>query len=222
MPPHPAAVEVRPLQLGDVHGSADLQHRFLPDSFFARLGPGFLRAYHRTFVESPHALGFAATVSGRQVGFLVGTTHARMHYSWVLRHHGLRLAVIAVAALLLRPRLLKFFLQTRARRYLGAALKLARRRPAAVAVVEGSASAGAEAQLTHVAVSDEARGAGAGRRLVECFEHHARRAGCSRAYLLTRVGDSGARAFYERLGWSATTERVDGDGRAWTRMETLL
>ena len=222
MPPGAGADEVQPLRRDDLRACALLHRELLPDSFFARLGPSFLRSYQRTFIDSPYGIGLTATIASRPVAFLVGTTNERLHYGWVLRHRGLSLAAIGIGALLLRPRLLIFFLRTRARRYLGGALRLTRSRRTPTDIDATPATSAFTAQLTHVAVAADCRGSGVGRRLVERFEHHARSAGCTRARLLTRVGDTGARVFYERLGWSEQSEYVDGDGRAWTRMATLL
>lgn len=207
----PAGPQVEVLAMGPEHleGVTRLHLRALPEGFFARLGAGFLRAYLSTYRASPYACAFAAVGDGRLQGFLVGVHAPAAHRQWVIRHHGLRLALRGAVALLARPRLLALFVRTRLARY-GRALLRRRGSPAAAA----PAGASAAAVLAHVAVDREARGAGAGRALVDAFLSAVAANGGRAVVLVTRAG-SGAEAFYDRLGFERSSERTDAEGVVW-------
>ncbi|MEX2504919.1 MAG: GNAT family N-acetyltransferase [Egicoccus sp.] len=209
---------VRPADAADLRGTADLHLEQLPGGFFARLGPGFLRRYHASFVASPHAVAFVAGGPGAPVGFLVGTLDNRPHYRFVVKHLGFRLAARAGAAMLVRPALLWLFLRTRAVRYARWILRypLRARRAATAAEPADGTSAPTIAVLTHVAVSGTAQGNGTGRALVAAFLDAARAAGAEEARLVTTAGGPAER-FYDRLGWTAGEVRRAAGGEGMVR-----
>jgi GNAT superfamily N-acetyltransferase len=142
---------------------------------------------------------------------LVGTVRNRAHYSWVMRHHGRRLVRTAIAAMLVRPPVLVFFLRTRLGWYCRTALRagvrmFTRSRPKSPPLRQ-------PAVLAHVAVHDDARGSGAGGALVSAFVDAATSAGCEEAVLVTLAGPAGAGRFYRRLGWTLRDRHDDHDGR---------
>lgn len=204
------AGQVRALHRKDLAFCADLHLDALPHGFFARLGPRFLRAYHASFLDSPHAVALLAQLSGHPAGFLMGVVDPPLHRRWVLRHRGGWLALLGAIALTTRPRLAIQFLRTRLARY--AATWLRHRPTDAPAPARGVAPA----VLSHVAVVPGARGTGSGAKLVRGFEQAAGRAGARRALLTTLAGAEGAGAFYLRLGWTMATTRTTPDGH---RME---
>ncbi|MBS3941304.1 MAG: GNAT family N-acetyltransferase [Actinobacteria bacterium] len=209
---------VRPADLADLVGTVQLHGEQLPGGFFARLGPGFLRSYHATFIASPHAVALVAGGEGVPVGFLVGTVDNRSHYRFVVKRLGPRLALRAGAAMLVRPALLWLFLRTRALRYVRWVLRYplrSRRRPPADAAV-GEPPAPMVAVLTHVAVSAAAQGNGTGRVLVAAFLDAARAAGADEARLVTAAGGPAER-FYDRLGWIAGDVRAAAAGDGMVR-----
>ncbi|MBA3306126.1 MAG: GNAT family N-acetyltransferase [Thermoleophilaceae bacterium] len=65
-------------------------------------------------------------------------------------------------------------------------------------------------------MSEGARGAGLGERLVATFLREARRAGAEQFTLTTLEGAAGASAFYERLGWGRAGSRSNADGPRWS------
>jgi len=151
--------------VADLAVAARLHAALPPHGFFAFLGLRYLRAYYGTFLASPHAIGLAADLEGQPVGVLVGTSANAAHYHWVIRHRGLRLAILAASAMLLRPAVAAWFLRTRLRRYgrrvLPVVLGHARRGggPAPTDTAGGDT-----AVLTHVMVADQARGGATARR----------------------------------------------------------
>ena len=179
----------------------------LPHGFFARLGSGYLRVYHRSFMASPHAVSLVACRDERIVGFVAGADNAHLHQRWTLRHRGPQLILAGVLALAFRPGLAWEFLTTRTGRYLRSFARAARPGAASVAAptAGGATGSGPVAVLTHVAVHPTEQGSGSGSMLVESFLQQVRSAGANRAELVTLCGE-GASPFYERLGWSAIGE----------------
>lgn len=202
---------------GDLPFAAQLHRAALPSGLFPTLGPRFLRSYLATYAASPYGLAYVAVRDGVPVAFLVGCHDPQRHRSHVLRHFGPRLLVVGTAALSARPRVAWRFVRTRSRRYALALAGVLRRRPTA-----SSGSVRAVAELSHVAVADEARAAGVGSMLVERFVRDAAAAGAHAVGLLTRAGDRGAGAFYERLGWCPTDVVIDRDGVEWVRYRLVL
>jgi ribosomal protein S18 acetylase RimI-like enzyme len=213
--PSPGGAQTRPLAREDLDFCAVLHAEALAHGFFGQLGPRFLRAYYATFLDSPHAIAFAATVAGQPVGALVGILRPRAHARWVLRRRGPALALLGVGGMVLRPRAAFRFLRTRIARY----ARMWRRHRGAAAPT-GPSPGGEPAVLSHVTVAPGARGVGVGRLLVRTFEHEAQRAGAERAFLTTLEGPEGAGGFYAELGWVRCATHTTPDGRRveqWAR-----
>jgi ribosomal protein S18 acetylase RimI-like enzyme len=216
------APRTRPARRSELPRTAALHARHLPDGFFAKLGPGFLAHYHRTFRRSPDAVLLVVGRPGAPTGFLAGTLDNEAHYRWVARRATAGLAARGALALVARPRLLAGFLRTRVPRY---AAWFARRvreprragrrpvrphaRPSASQAREPGASA-TVAVLTHVAVDPRARGRGSGRELVQSFVERARGAGAREVRLVT--DRTAAAAFYRTLGWRSHGSRRGSAG----------
>ncbi|MEV7284805.1 GNAT family N-acetyltransferase [Streptomyces sp. NPDC093252] len=196
--------------------------RHFPGGFFARLGRGFLTAYTRTHLTSPHATGFVAELDGEPVGYLVGVIDPALHRRHLLRDHGLGLALRGLAALALRPAVAARFLRTRLPRYLrtllpGRLRALLPAPPAPEPVPEQDPGAARtrparSGVLSHVAVSERARSLGIGSVLIERFTDFAVLAGCDRISLVTAAGPGGAGPYYERRGWHPDGETRTPDG----------
>ncbi|HCA86861.1 MAG TPA: N-acetyltransferase [Streptomyces sp.] len=196
--------------------------RLFPHGFFPHLGPAFMTAYTREFPTSPHALAFVAEMDDEPVGFLVGLTNPALHRRHVLRAHGHRLLIPAVAALIRRPGLAWRFLRTRATRY---AHEYAHDVKPNRNAEEESVPSGADgplAVLEHVAVIERARSLGIGKELTERFQRHAAVAGCTRVALVTAAGPDGAGAYYKQRGWRFRGESRTPEGRALVTYERPL
>jgi GNAT superfamily N-acetyltransferase len=207
----------RPLRADETRYAARLHARALPHGFFVDLGPRFLAAYYETFVRSPHAVALGGELDGDLAGVLVGTRGNGAHYRWVVRNAGVRLAVLAVAGMLVRPRVLAHFVRTRVGRYLRGLRRL-RNRSSEIA----TEPRGPVAVLSHVSVEPHARGAGVGGVLVDAFLAEARAAGAAEAMLVTLAGEHGAGAFYSRRGWTHDGDRDDHDGRSISAYRMVL
>ena len=178
----------------------------LPHGFFARLGARYLRAYHRTFVDSPYAVALLAEYDGRRIGFVVGPIDAGAHQRFAIRRRGVRLAIAGAIALVTRPPLIGEFFRTRGIRYVRSlARALTRRRVAAHPAASGG-RVPETAVLSHVAVEAGHQRHGAGSLLVRRFVDSTRAAGARRIELVTLADDRGAAGFYHRLGWRQVDE----------------
>ncbi|MGP3684254.1 GNAT family N-acetyltransferase [Streptomyces sp. IBSNAI002] len=199
------------------------QHRtFFPEGFFAKLGDRFLTAYTRTYLTSPHAVAFIATVDARPVGFLVGITDTVLHRRFILRRRGLGLAARGALALCARPALGWSFARTRLPRY------VRRLRPGAAPVPahapapdaeRRSAPAGPVAVLQHVAVMPDARSLGIGAELIDRFVANSSLAGSARVQLVTAAGAGGAGRYYEQRGWLRRGSSRTADGHEFLTYE---
>lgn len=216
---------ITPMRPADLGFAVRLHQQSLPDGFFARLGPRFLRRYYATFVASPHAVALICGFEGRPVGALVGTRANRAHWSWVVRTHGVRLGLAGMLALLFRPREAVVFARTRTGRYVRAIWRLTRsatrppRQSRGGLTGEAAPAPASVAVLTHICVSASARGSGAGRQLVRTFLDEAGRGPALEAQLIT-AARGGAADFYRHLGWEHVDDRLNHDGALVSRFRT--
>ena len=209
---------IRAMTGADLSHVARLHVEALEAGFFGRLGHRFLRRYYQTFAESPFAV--AVVVGDPPEAMLVGTIHNELHYRWVLKHRGLRLAVSGGLALSVRPRVLFDFVRTRLTRY-ARSLKRASAPPAGEATSTSSAREQV-AVLAHVAVSERARRKGLGAALVNAFVTAACSGEADRALLVTLEESKGAHDFYLSLGWDPIGSKTDKDGRPLTMFQLKL
>lgn len=214
----PGRESLRRAERRDLDFCGALQTSTLGHGFFVALGPGFLRAYHATYVDSPHAIALIASLDGHPVGALTGVLEPRSHRRWTLRHRGFRLAARGLFALVSRPVPAVRFMRTRIARYGRSWLR--DRRGGAAAPVEGAAER--VAVLSHVAVLPGARGTGTGGRLVGAFVEAARQSEADRVTLVTLEGDQGAGEFYAGLGWRAGELHFAPEGRRLREWSLLL
>lgn len=211
------ASTVKRLVHEDLDFCGELHAEALGHGFFVSLGPGFMREYHRSYFDSPHALALRCSLAEHPVGFLVGVLHPQVHARWVLRHRGVGLALRGAGALALRPGVAVSFLRRRLHRY----ATVWRRHRGQPASEPGRSPLSSEpAVLSHVAVVPGARGTGVGRKLVRSFEATANASGADWATLSTLAGSQGAGDFYSELGWSRRAFRRMPSGdltEEWTR-----
>ncbi|MGW1279102.1 GNAT family N-acetyltransferase [Streptomyces tsukubensis] len=227
------AAAVRRLTPDDLPFVTTEHLRHFPDGFFARLGPGFVAAYLRTYLDSPHACAYAITAppapaptpstDRRPAGYLLGVLDPAAHRTHLLRFHRHTLAARGALALAVRPVAAGHFLRTRTARYARALLPTGMRSsiptPGPASPPEPS---GVTAVLAYVAVIGGARSRGLGGALVDRFAADATAAGCDRAELVTLAGTGGAGPFYERRGWTPRGISAAPDGRLLTTYELLL
>lgn len=213
-----ARVHVRQAVAADVDATARLHIEHLSAGLFPRLGHRFVACWHRAYVQSPHAVALVAVDpgsdgTGRIAGFLVGALDRHAFRQELLTRYRTRLAVRAVTALALRPRVLADFLRTRLRPYLRR-LAAPRREPS---LPPGAEPAAQVADLSAIAVDPVLRRTGAGRRLTEEFLGRCAAAGAVRVELVTAADSAASVAFYTSTGWTARRRYDTRDGRALQR-----
>ena len=201
---------VRDMLPSDARRTAELHREYLPFGLFPRLGRRFMTRWHETFSTSPHAWGGVVVgPTGDVVAVVLMTTDQHAYITEALTKHRWTLARDGAVGLLLDPRVLGYFLRTRALRY----WRRLRRshQPRTAAVTDRPDHLG----VIHAVVTDEsARGRGCARALLEVAEAHARRRGTPVLALITddpaetsTTGDQGtqqglgAAGMYDRLGW---------------------
>lgn len=228
-------VSVRPLAPSDLGASSRLHGEVLHMEFLARCGPGFLRSYHRAWLASPDGLALAAVDDdGAVVGVLLGAHAPAGHFRFMVRRHGVALALRLCMAALTRPSLARELVATRMLRYLRGlgrmALAVFRRKPprpsspdqatreAQPGETESPPKVG---EVTHVMVSATARGTGAGRALMEEARRRAAQRGVDELVLVTPP-DLAAGAFYEHLGWTRDGSLTSRSGEAFVRYRLPL
>ena len=234
-----SAFGLRPLRPEDVAASARLHQEVLGTEFLGRCGDGFVRLYHRAWLESPVSLALTAVdESGELVGVLLGAFEPETHYRTMVRKQGPVLALRLVVRAASHPSFARELVATRAVRYargvtriLAAALPLPPCRHQTLSAPGGSdtrASRGdsdsiprsdggirtpSVGEITHVMVRQDARGRGVGRALLEEARRVCKNAGLNELVLVTPP-DLAARTFYEHLGWryaGKLTSRSDED-----------
>lgn len=213
--PHPQAapaVDLRPMTHRDLQFVTREHRRHFPDGFFPRLGPRFLAAYYRTFLDSPAARAYVAVIDDRPAAYLVGVIDPAAHRRHIIARHRTTLVLRAVAALSLRPALALQFTRTRLPRYGRALLD----RPGSRAPLDPKPIA----VLTHVAVTPVHQSRGLGSALIDQFARDAAAAGRIRVSLVTAAGTHGAGGYYARLGWRLGDSHRNPDGRWLTTYDS--
>ena len=219
---------VEAMTYGDVQQTAQLHISYLPTGFFPQLGHGYVRRWHRTFIDSP--TGIALVIrdpDGCVAAFLLGTTDQHAYVRDVLEHDRLALAWRGATGLLLRPSLARRFVNTRAKRYArrltrggrGHSERFRTKGPERSTAVDDAKdlqarlAAPVSIGVVHAIVTrPTSRGAGYGRALLRRYESELALAGTRLGQLVTGA-DGGAPDFYRRLGWRETVRRSDRDGR---------
>lgn len=198
--------------------AALLHARELPHEFLTRFGPEFLSRYYRAFIESPYAVALVASVDGapeRPDGVLIGTFDTGAHYSYLVRRHGLGLALSTLRQVGRRPRLAGELLRTRLLRYLRGIL-----RSLGYAARGGKKPVSGRQEervgfVAYVAVDRKRRGSGIGGRLFGAYEELARETGLRRLELVTLPDERGAVPFFERMGWRREGEITSRSGERY-------
>ncbi|MFZ5870658.1 MAG: GNAT family N-acetyltransferase [Actinomycetota bacterium] len=202
------SVTCRPLAPLDVATTARLHIALLGEGLFPRLGPAFVRRWHLTFVDNPHASAHVVTnADGDVLAFILATTDQAAYVGETLRSAKWPLALRGAWGLARRPGLALGFLRTRLRRYARRIVSSGPSTTASSGAVEGPVAVVHAIVTTHAA-----RGRGLGRELMARFEADVAAAGVTRMELLTDEG-GGAVEFYRRLGWTAREVRTNRDGR---------
>ncbi len=195
----------------DLATTARLHIAYLGNGLFPRLGPSFVRRWHRTFIDDPNACGYVTTDQhGQIMGFLLGALDQAAYVNGTLRRDRLSLGLHGATSLILRPGVAASFLRTRSGTY---ARRLLAPGPARTQNPGGPAATGPVAVLHAIVTVEAARGTGLGRRLLGQFVADVAATPTRRIELITDADNEPAVAFYRKAGWTQGRIRGNRDGR---------
>ena len=226
---------VQSMTYPDIPQTADLHIAHLPNGFFPQLGNGFVRRWHRTFIDAPS--GVALTIRDGEdnvAAFLLGTTDQHSYVREVLDSDRFALAWRGAHGLLTHPSAGRRFVRTRATRY--ARRLWTRPQNSTPQTRDTGHQDGTESESNTTAATPRPlrvgvvhaivtrppyRGRGYGRLLLNEFESELVRSGTPVGMLVTNA-HSGAADFYRRRGWHEAGRTTDRDGREVIQFERWL
>lgn len=227
-------VTVRPMLATDLAETPRLHRDVLGAEFVARCGLGFLRCYHRAWLDSPYGIALVAEDGrGDVVGVLLGAVHPAAHYRRMLLRDGLALGSWLALRSATHPSVGWEVVSTRMVRYAAGSYRIvaasvrrgiAKPRvgvgvPPGASYQEGASEAGLEpavGEVTHLMVRADLQSNGVGRDLLGAAVSTARAEGLDELVLVTLVG-LGAKGFYEHLGWEPGGTVVSRSGEHFFR-----
>lgn len=198
-----STLQIRPMVAHDTPAVVSIHLAAFPDFFLTFLGPRFLRLLYSEAVACGE-IALVAEVSGRPVGFVVGSARPGGFYGQLIRRRLVAFALAALPAVARRP---------------GIVLRVARalRRPTEGRKPKGTAT------LMSLGVDPAAQGLGAGRALVQAFLDAAGRRGASKVDLTTdQSGNERTNKFYEALGFRVARTIVTPERRVLNEYEIDL
>lgn len=190
---------IRAAEDRDIKSIVAIHRKMFPGFLMTLMGPRFLAGYYQAILDSRVGLLFVAQdKTGEVVAFVSGFTSPAEFYGF-FRKRKLRLAVISLGYIVLRPALWLRILEN-------------------FATVNRVADAGEDianhtAELSSIAVESNIEGKGCGKMLVERFVAECSQAGISSVVLTTDAENNDqVNRFYQKIGFSkiATFERSQG------------
>jgi len=178
-------VRIRPARRGDAGAMARLHRESMPTAFLPQLGDGFLRQLYAGLAADRDSVALVAERDGVVVGFATGVLSVDRFYRRFYVRRGLP-ALVAAAPRLARPEV--------------------RRRLRETARYPATSAALPEAELLSIAVSPGARAGGVGRGLARRVVESLGRRGVTEMKVVVGADDTGANAFYERVGFRHAAE----------------
>jgi len=169
----------------EIEALVALHQAAFPGFFLTSLGPRFLRALYRGFLESEKGVCAVAQAGQRLLGFAMGTAKPDSFFRVLLRKKGMSFAWAALPGLLQNPVFV-------VRKSLSA-LFYRGERPK---VMPGAGL------LSSLAVSPHVAGKGIGQQLVSAFCEELARRGADAVYLITDASDNDSvNRFYAKCGF---------------------
>ena len=166
-----------------------LHRQSIATGFLSRLGPGFLAALYKSIGCSPYSRIFAAVDRDSQkvVGFAACSLDTAAMYRHILLRRGVLFFFLLLPSAF-SPENIKFILET-----LFYPKKEKKKEP--------NGSAGPNAELLSIAVSDDSRKKGVGRSLLNALESYLKENGVTSYKTVTLSTDRDANAFYKKCGF---------------------
>jgi ribosomal protein S18 acetylase RimI-like enzyme len=175
-------ITVQAARPADGWAVAQLHSNGITEGFLSSLGTPFLARLYQAMARSSDAILLLAQVDGGVAGFVAGSARPGRFYRWFLRTNAPS-AALALLPRALHPRVLVRMMET-------------------LRQVRSSGRDDAAAELFAIAVSGSTRRGGIGAALVHRLEQELVQAGAETITVVVGASNAGARAFYERLGFS--------------------
>ncbi|MGI8650028.1 MAG: hypothetical protein ACR2KW_06565, partial [Rubrobacter sp.] len=163
-----STVYTRQLAHPECRRAAQLHLSGLSEDFIARFGEKFLERYYLASLDSPFADVMAASdpASGEVFGMLLGIFDTPAHYSFLLKQHGISLALRAATRSIADPALGLDLLRSRGTRYARGVV----RSFTSSTQREENLSNERVGLLAHLVVDEDRRSLGIGHALVDSYE----------------------------------------------------
>ncbi len=196
-------LELKSFDAAHIPEAVRLHCEVFAESPSGRLGPHYVRALFRWFLDYDDAVVLAAEDStGKLVGYAFG---APASYGYGLRRD---LRITVAGALLRRPWIV---LDSVVASTMTAYVRMLWRRTRRRSVPQASPDPVAQWwSLVAITVSPAHRRSSIGRRLLSEFEDRTRRSGASELRLTVTLDNVSARRFYDRSGWEPGAPQPDG------------
>jgi len=173
-------LEIVPLNQDHIPCVAKLHVKKLYKGFLSSLGEKVGRYIYQAIVESDGAFGFVAVNEGKIIGFVCCAENRGAYYKYALKKHFLGLSWAMLPKMLrlcnIRNAVEKLFHSSRAENILPSA------------------------EILAIAVDEQARGMGVGRKLIEHSREEFRKRGIGQIKVITGEAQQ-AKGFYETLGF---------------------
>ncbi len=193
---------IRNANLSDLQNLVQLHQKSFPGFFLSQLGPGFLSALYRGYLESPDGICLVAEVQTQISGAILGTVKPHGFYRSLLKRRWWAFLAAAIPGLLKNP------------------VPVARKLWGALFYSGDAPSSHKEnaALIASIGIHPDQQGAGIGTALLEALFDEARKRGASWAYLTTdREDNLEGNNFYLRAGFQLETSFEKSGGRWMNR-----
>lgn len=180
---------VRPLEKRHASAAATLHRLGIQTGFLSSLGQRFLRQLYAAIPSCPSGFGYVwEEPDGNILGFIACAEATGRFYKQALLRCGLPMGLVMLPRAIARPSVVKRAVETL--RYPGDA-----------------ADELPSAEVLSIAVSEEARGQGVGRALMQAALEDFARRNVHRVKVAVDAGNIGANRFYERCGFHLAQTR---------------
>lgn len=180
-----STITISPLRAQDIEAVAKLHATELPYSFNSKIGPEHLSCIYQAMLKQPDSYVGVAIDAGAPVGVVSGTLDTRTLKRAILNSLGWQGKLRMIGGLLCQP---------------SAGLALLEEMKSRPPVKAGGQEV--NACLTAIAVATSHRRMGLAVRLVTSLEEFFRSRKASHYWLDTIIENTGARAFYQRQGFT--------------------
>jgi ribosomal protein S18 acetylase RimI-like enzyme len=191
------AFKILPFAPSHAPAVARLHQQAIRTGFLSRLGPGFLAELYKSIGRSPYSRIFVAVDQNLQkvAGFAACSLNTAAMYRHILLRRGW-LFFFLLLPMIFYPGNLKFIIETLFYPKKGNKIKPDR----------NGADAGPCAELLSIAVSDDSRKKGVGRKLLNALESYLKENKVTSYKTVTLSTDHDANAFYKKCGFTFKRE----------------